>query len=149
MLHRSGTLRKHVCAHHHRLEATDAQHRYGSNLEPYHAAWAHSSSTQPFFHWLDAGDGKELELPEVPRATLAAQKLHVSLHRQLSDLSSEVSSLWLDVGDGRELELPEASRAMTLAAEGFHVRASVRMHFSGRTNNLMHQSGHHITGWTR
>lgn len=49
----------------------------------------------------------------MPRATLAAQKLHVSLPRQL------FFTLWLDAGDERQLELPEVSRVMTLAAEGF------------------------------
>ena len=53
------------------------QHRYGSNLAPYHAAWAAGPSSQPFFHWLDEGDGSALELPEVPREKLDRQRLQV------------------------------------------------------------------------
>ena len=43
-----------------RLEATDAHHRYGSNLHPYHQHWHSSSTLQPFFYWLDFGDGKQV-----------------------------------------------------------------------------------------
>ena len=33
---------------------------------------------QSFFHWLDAGEGADLELPDVPRSKLASERLHVS-----------------------------------------------------------------------
>ena len=49
-----------VCGPGCRLEATDAHHRYGSNLHPYHQHWQSSSTLQPFFYWLDFGDGKEV-----------------------------------------------------------------------------------------
>ncbi|KAI8530913.1 hypothetical protein RHMOL_Rhmol11G0096900 [Rhododendron molle] len=46
----------------HWLEAIDPRHRYGHNLHFYYDVWSDSKSTQPFFYWLDVGDGKELNL---------------------------------------------------------------------------------------
>ncbi|KAF7127781.1 hypothetical protein RHSIM_Rhsim11G0042600 [Rhododendron simsii] len=46
----------------HWLEAIDPRHRYGHNLHFYYDVWSESKSTQPFFYWLDVGDGKELNL---------------------------------------------------------------------------------------
>ncbi|CAL0326073.1 unnamed protein product [Lupinus luteus] len=39
----------------------DPRHRYGHNLDFYYNIWFHSQSSQPFFYWLDVGDGKEKE----------------------------------------------------------------------------------------
>ncbi|MED6207625.1 hypothetical protein PIB30_037412 [Stylosanthes scabra] len=57
----------------HWLEAIDPRHRYGHNLHMYYDIWFESQSTQPFFYWLDIGDGKELNLEKCPRATLQRQ----------------------------------------------------------------------------
>uniref|UniRef100_A0A803LLX2 Uncharacterized protein n=2 Tax=Chenopodium quinoa TaxID=63459 RepID=A0A803LLX2_CHEQI len=46
----------------HWLEAIDPRHRYGHNLQFYYARWLHCDSNQPFFYWLDIGDGKEVDL---------------------------------------------------------------------------------------
>ena len=59
-----------------RLEVVDIKHRYGSNLFPYHEHWLQSASTQPFFFWLDHGEGQELDLPDVSRSKLDGQQLH-------------------------------------------------------------------------
>lgn len=59
-----------------RLEVVDISHRYGSNLQPYHEYWSQCPSTQPFFFWLDHGEGKDLDLPEVSRKELDSQTLH-------------------------------------------------------------------------
>ncbi|KAJ3281295.1 hypothetical protein HK104_000103, partial [Borealophlyctis nickersoniae] len=59
----------------HWLELTDKEHRYGSNLKPYHETWLASNTSQPFFYWLDHGEGKDVDLPERPRERLAAQKV--------------------------------------------------------------------------
>ncbi|XP_057976117.1 IQ domain-containing protein IQM1-like [Malania oleifera] len=48
----------------HWLEAIDPRHRYGYNLHFYYEVWLHSESSQPFFYWLDIGDGKEVNLEE-------------------------------------------------------------------------------------
>ncbi|CAL0325526.1 unnamed protein product [Lupinus luteus] len=57
----------------HWLEAIDPRHRYGHNLHMYYDIWFESQSTQPFFYWLDIGDGKEINLEKCPRSTLQRQ----------------------------------------------------------------------------
>jgi predicted transcriptional regulator len=54
----------------HWLEAIDPRHRYGHNLHMYYDIWFESQSTQPFFYWLDVGDGKEINLEKCPRNTV-------------------------------------------------------------------------------
>jgi hypothetical protein len=44
------------------LEAQDKNHRYGAYLQPYHQKWIESRSHDSFFHWLDEGEGKSLDL---------------------------------------------------------------------------------------
>ncbi|XVF76002.1 hypothetical protein PTKIN_Ptkin13bG0232700 [Pterospermum kingtungense] len=51
----------------HWLEAIDPRHRYGHNLQFYYAKWLHCESKQPFFYWLDIGEGKEVNLEKCPR----------------------------------------------------------------------------------
>ncbi|KAF5822921.1 hypothetical protein HanRHA438_Chr01g0033211 [Helianthus annuus] len=46
----------------HWLEAIDPRHRYGHNLHFYYLKWLHSPSKEPFFYWLDIGEGKEVNL---------------------------------------------------------------------------------------
>ncbi|PKI71505.1 hypothetical protein CRG98_008022 [Punica granatum] len=46
----------------HWLEAIDPRHRYGHNLHFYYVKWLHSQSREPFFYWLDVGEGKEANL---------------------------------------------------------------------------------------
>ncbi|XP_074362707.1 IQ domain-containing protein IQM1-like [Apium graveolens] len=57
----------------HWLEAIDPRHRYGHNLSLYYDAWFTTKSWQPFFYWLDVGDGKELNLEECSRTMLQKQ----------------------------------------------------------------------------
>ncbi|OMO66994.1 hypothetical protein CCACVL1_20896 [Corchorus capsularis] len=57
----------------HWLEAIDPRHRYGHNLHFYYDVWSASKSTQPFFYWLDIGDGKELNLKQCQRIDLQRQ----------------------------------------------------------------------------
>ncbi|KAH6779101.1 calmodulin-binding family protein [Perilla frutescens var. hirtella] len=57
----------------HWLEAIDPRHRYGHNLHLYYDVWFKSESAQPFFYWLDVGDGKEVNLEKCPRANLQRQ----------------------------------------------------------------------------
>ncbi|XWS70233.1 hypothetical protein CRYUN_Cryun03dG0031100 [Craigia yunnanensis] len=57
----------------HWLEAIDPRHRYGHNLHFYYDVWSASKSTQPFFYWLDIGDGKELNLKKCQRTDLQRQ----------------------------------------------------------------------------
>ncbi|XP_060189870.1 IQ domain-containing protein IQM4-like [Lycium barbarum] len=57
----------------HWLEAIDPRHRYGHNLHFYYDLWFESESSQPFFYWLDVGDGKEINLEKCPRTKLHYQ----------------------------------------------------------------------------
>ncbi|KAM6583471.1 hypothetical protein CsatB_010473 [Cannabis sativa] len=57
----------------HWLEAIDPRHRYGHNLHVYYDIWFESESAQPFFFWLDIGDGKEINLEKIPRSVLQRQ----------------------------------------------------------------------------
>lgn len=58
----------------HWLEAIDPRHRYGHNLQFYFIKWLQSQSREPFFYWLDIGEGKEVNLIEkCPRAKLHQQ----------------------------------------------------------------------------
>ncbi|OIW19375.1 hypothetical protein TanjilG_03509 [Lupinus angustifolius] len=56
-----------------RAAKIDPRHRYGHNLHMYYDIWFESQSTQPFFYWLDIGDGKEINLEKCPRSTLQRQ----------------------------------------------------------------------------
>ncbi|KAG5250113.1 IQ domain-containing protein [Salix suchowensis] len=57
----------------HWLEAIDPRHRYGHNLHFYYLQWLHSKSREPFFYWLDIGEGKEVNLEKCPRSKLQQQ----------------------------------------------------------------------------
>ncbi|KAK2641507.1 hypothetical protein Ddye_023270 [Dipteronia dyeriana] len=58
----------------HWLEAIDPRHRYGHNLHFYYEKWLHCQSREPFFYWLDIGEGKEVNLVEkCPRLKLQQQ----------------------------------------------------------------------------
>ncbi|XP_075512857.1 IQ domain-containing protein IQM1-like isoform X1 [Primulina tabacum] len=57
----------------HWLEAIDPRHRYGHNLHLYYDVWFQSESAQPFFYWLDVGDGKEVNLEKCSRTNLQRQ----------------------------------------------------------------------------
>ncbi|KAG8376167.1 hypothetical protein BUALT_Bualt09G0035100 [Buddleja alternifolia] len=57
----------------HWLEAIDPRHRYGHNLHLYYDVWFKSESAQPFFYWLDVGDGKEVNLEKCQRTNLQRQ----------------------------------------------------------------------------
>ncbi|CAM8979094.1 unnamed protein product [Rhodiola kirilowii] len=57
----------------HWLEAIDPRHRYGHNLHFYYDIWFESESSQPFFYWLDVGNGKEVNAAKCPRSNLFRQ----------------------------------------------------------------------------
>ncbi|XP_073062809.1 IQ domain-containing protein IQM3-like [Primulina eburnea] len=57
----------------HWIEAIDPRHRYGHSLHIYYDEWCQSNAGQPFFYWLDLGDGKEVDLKECPRSKLRQQ----------------------------------------------------------------------------
>ncbi|KAL7138663.1 hypothetical protein ABFS83_10G179000 [Erythranthe nasuta] len=57
----------------HWLEAIDPRHRYGHNLQFYYINWLQCDSKQPFFYWLDIGEGREVHLERCPRSKLLQQ----------------------------------------------------------------------------
>ncbi|CAL4911599.1 unnamed protein product [Urochloa decumbens] len=57
----------------HWIEAIDSRHRSGHNLHFYYDFWCQSQAGQPFFYWLDVGDGKDVDLPGCPRTLLKMQ----------------------------------------------------------------------------
>ncbi|KAK6944011.1 hypothetical protein RJ641_025113 [Dillenia turbinata] len=57
----------------HWIEAIDPRHRYGHNLHYYYEEWCKGDAGQPFFYWLDVGDGKEVDLKECPKSKLQKQ----------------------------------------------------------------------------
>ncbi|KAL0338605.1 UNVERIFIED_CONTAM: IQ domain-containing protein IQM3 [Sesamum angustifolium] len=57
----------------HWIEAIDPRHRYGHSLHFYYKEWCKTDAGQPFFYWLDLGDGKEVDLKECPRSKLRQQ----------------------------------------------------------------------------
>ncbi|XP_020595469.1 IQ domain-containing protein IQM1-like [Phalaenopsis equestris] len=57
----------------HWLEAIDPRHRYGHNLHLYYDVWFASEGAEPFFYWLDVGDGREINLEKCPRTKLQQQ----------------------------------------------------------------------------
>ncbi|KAF7804321.1 IQ domain-containing protein IQM3-like [Senna tora] len=57
----------------HWIEAIDPRHRYGHNLHIYYEEWCKTDAGQPFFYWLDVGDGKNVDLVQCPRSKLRKQ----------------------------------------------------------------------------
>ncbi|KAL3631622.1 IQ domain-containing protein iqm6 [Castilleja foliolosa] len=57
----------------HWLEAIDPRHRYGHNLQFYYANWLQCNSKQPFFYWLDIGEGRDVNLERCLRSKLQQQ----------------------------------------------------------------------------
>ncbi|GFP84153.1 hypothetical protein PHJA_000559000 [Phtheirospermum japonicum] len=57
----------------HWLEAIDPRHRYGHNLQFYYANWLQCDSKQPFFYWLDIGEGRDVNLERCLRSKLQQQ----------------------------------------------------------------------------
>ncbi|MCJ1395112.1 hypothetical protein MMC18_007993 [Xylographa bjoerkii] len=57
------------------LELVDLKHRYGANLKVYHAEWKKSPTPENFFYWLDYGEGREVDLPGLARATLEKEQV--------------------------------------------------------------------------
>ncbi|XP_060177020.1 IQ domain-containing protein IQM3-like [Lycium barbarum] len=59
----------------HWIEAIDPRHRYGHSLHLYYEEWCKTDAGQPFFYWLDLGDGKKVDLKECPRSKLQKQSI--------------------------------------------------------------------------
>lgn len=53
----------------------DQKHRYGTNLGVYHEVWKTSDTHDNFFHWLDYGEGKDLDIAACPRDRLERERV--------------------------------------------------------------------------
>lgn len=72
----------------HWLELIDRKHRYGSNLKYYHQQWRESDTRENFFKWLDAGEGKDLDLKECSRERLESERIiYLSTEQRLNYLA--------------------------------------------------------------
>ncbi|KAI7190227.1 hypothetical protein KC316_g5858 [Hortaea werneckii] len=67
------------------LEMTDTQHRYGANLQVYHAEWKRSQTKQNFFSWLDHGEGSHLDLPGCSRKKLERERIRYLSREERKD----------------------------------------------------------------
>ncbi|CAL0306443.1 unnamed protein product [Lupinus luteus] len=56
-----------------RAAKIDPRHRYGHNLHFYYDKWLQCQSREPFFYWLDIGEGREVNLEKCPRTKLQQQ----------------------------------------------------------------------------
>ncbi|CAN8101305.1 unnamed protein product [Discula destructiva] len=57
------------------LEMVDLKHRYGSNLRTYHEEWKKSDTKEPFFYWLDFGEGRNIDMASCPRERLDREQV--------------------------------------------------------------------------
>uniref|UniRef100_A0A251SSP5 Calmodulin-binding family protein n=1 Tax=Helianthus annuus TaxID=4232 RepID=A0A251SSP5_HELAN len=95
----------------HWLEAIDPRHRYGHNLHFYYGKWLDSQSKEPFFYWLDIGEGKEVNLVDkCPRSKLQQQCIkylgpvcHFSSTKVLFSLIMERKEYEVVIEDGKLL----------------------------------------------
>ncbi|KAI7343431.1 hypothetical protein KC354_g15659, partial [Hortaea werneckii] len=77
------------------LEMTDTQHRYGANLQVYHAEWKRSQTKQNFFLWLDYGEGSHLDLPGCSREKLERERIRYLSREERKDYLVRID------GDGK------------------------------------------------
>ncbi|RMY63460.1 hypothetical protein D0863_10527 [Hortaea werneckii] len=77
------------------LEMTDTQHRYGANLQVYHAEWKRSQTKQNFFLWLDHGEGSHLDLPGCSREKLERERIRYLSREERKDYLVRID------GDGK------------------------------------------------
>lgn len=74
----------------HWLEAIDARHRYGANLRPYYLHWLQLETHEPFFYWLDVGNGRKVELSKCSRAKLTKEMIRYLSPEQRKHYEVEV-----------------------------------------------------------
>ncbi|GAU33561.1 hypothetical protein TSUD_143530 [Trifolium subterraneum] len=94
-----------------RAAKIDPRHRYGHNLHLYYDIWFESQSVQPFFYWLDVGDGKEINLEKCPRSTLQRQCIKYLCPKEREEYEVIVEKGKLVYRqDGRFVETDEKSK---------------------------------------
>ncbi|KAG7381320.1 hypothetical protein PHYPSEUDO_006206 [Phytophthora pseudosyringae] len=137
------------------LEALDEQHRYGFHLRAFHKAWklemaaqdeegrARSSSSEDasFFHWLDHGNGKDVDLPECTQQELrttrveycnAEQRKHYELQFVATGAGDDVRVQY--AASGRIVHTDERSKWI------FVMDLSGRMYLGRKRKGRFHHS---------
>ncbi|XAO23003.1 hypothetical protein I312_101780 [Cryptococcus bacillisporus CA1280] len=102
----------------HWLEMVDGKHRYGSNMKYYFRKWKEADTSDNFFRWLDKGEGKDLDLEEMPRERLEKERItYLSAEERLNylvkvdkdgllrwahnnEFVDTAAGRWKDAGDG-------------------------------------------------
>ncbi|CAM8889209.1 unnamed protein product [Rhodiola kirilowii] len=120
----------------HWLEAVDPGHRYGHNLRYYHALWRKSSSREPFFQWLNHGEGKDLNLDETcPRDKLQGERV-----RYLSPEEREAYEVILEDG---KFKNKKTNQLIDTSGDGkwiFVLSTSGTLYVGKKTKGLFHHS---------
>nr|TKR74978.1 hypothetical protein D5086_0000289950 [Populus alba] len=105
------------------LEVIDPRHRVGRNLNFYFQMWMTSSGGQPFFYWLDVGDGKTVNHPECSREKLRQERnTYLELVSKLEAVESFLS-LVLKSGSHIKKDINNNQREPD-RADGFDQQAS-------------------------
>ncbi|XP_024520420.1 IQ domain-containing protein IQM1-like [Selaginella moellendorffii] len=76
----------------HWLEAIDARHRYGHNLHKFYKIWFSSGTTEPFFYWLDVGEGRQVEHEDCSRAKLFKEQIDYLGPRQRKEYEVSIEN---------------------------------------------------------
>ncbi|KAL3570231.1 hypothetical protein D5086_027480 [Populus alba] len=103
------------------LEVIDPRHRVGRNLSFYFQKWMTVGSGQPFFYWLDVGDGKTEEHPECSRDKLRHERntyLELDLLRSIfyaMNLLFEIATAVLDYLSSQQRQPRYALSGMILS----------------------------------
>ncbi|KAL3518948.1 hypothetical protein ACH5RR_021537 [Cinchona calisaya] len=127
----------------HWLEAIDPRHRYGHNLHFYYVKWFHSQSKEPFFYWLDIGEGKEINLVEkCPRSKLQQQciKYLGPMERKAYEVAVEDGKLFYKQ-TGELLDTSEEPNAKWI-----FVLSTTRTMYAGKKKKGMFQHSSFLAG---
>ncbi|KAL3520865.1 hypothetical protein ACH5RR_019014 [Cinchona calisaya] len=122
----------------HWIEAVDPRHRYGHNLNIYYDEWFERDTEQPFFYWLDIGDGKQVDLDECPRSKLRQQcitYLGPQERLQYEYVIAEGTVVHKQTGDPLHT-ICEAKRAKWI----FVMSASKRLYAAEKIKGFFHHS---------
>lgn len=84
------------------LEMVDLKHRYGSNLRTYHEEWKKAETNEPFFYWLDFGEGRNIDMASCPRERLDREQVRYLSREErqyyLAQVDSEGRLCWAKNG---------------------------------------------------
>ncbi|KAG6747374.1 hypothetical protein POTOM_049778 [Populus tomentosa] len=105
------------------LEVIDPRHRVGRNLNFYFQKWMTSSGGQPFFYWLDVGDGKTVNHPECSREKLRQERNTYLELVSKSKVAESIMSLVLRSVSNTEKDINNNQREHG-RADGFNQQAS-------------------------